>query len=157
MVGNIITEFTNSRTRDMLVDAIKASSPAMPVTIVDVRWNTYYPLTGEYRPATFGSWLQEQGFNYVYYQRLGNPFKDMADVTEMERKYKEYAQSQIDFGLLVDGIIQGDGTFCLLCYCKPPKPCHRYWLQHLLLDSIAALHRDFKCRDGVGSSFKTLN
>ena len=136
MTGVVTTEFTNSRTREALAGSIIASSPAMPITVADVRWNTYYPLNGEFRPAALGPWLKRYCIGYAYYQGLGNPFKDMADVAEMERKYKEYAVSQPDFASLISSILDGAGTFCLLCYCKPPKPCHRYWLKELIESRI---------------------
>lgn len=136
MTSIVITEFTNSRSRDALWRAITASPKASPITVVDIRWNTYYPVSGEFRPAVLGPWLSEKGINYVYYQKLGNPFKDLADVSLMELKYKEYAASRSEFDELVSTIGNGDGTCCLLCYCKPPRPCHRYWLRDLISSRV---------------------
>ena len=142
MTGAVITEFTNSRNRDVLWRAIVASSKASPVTVVDIRWNTYYPVSGEFRPPMLGPWLAENGVNYVYYQKLGNPFKDLQDVVEMERKYKEYAISLPEFDKLVNDVRVGTGTFCLLCYCKPPRPCHRYWLRDLISSRVPGSRRE---------------
>jgi hypothetical protein len=142
MTGTIITEFTNSRDRDALWRAIAASSKASPITVVDIRWNTYYPVSGEFRPAVLEPWLAEKGIKYVYYQKLGNPFKDLKDIVEMEKKYKDYAVSLPEFYKILDTIRVGTGTFCLLCYCKPPRPCHRYWLRDLIWIRVPESRRE---------------
>jgi len=136
MVATITTEYTNTRTRDAFIKAVAGESIARPIIVIDIRWNTYYPINGTFRPENLRAELQRNGIDYVYYHDLGNPFKGMTDVVEMERRYKERVKTVPTFYKVVDVIRERSGTACLMCYCAPPRPCHRFWLREVIEQSI---------------------
>jgi hypothetical protein len=134
MTLEIVTEYTNTRTIGSLIDAIR--SHGKNIVVADARWNTYYPVDGRFRPANLVMALAREGIEYSYYHDLGNPFHKISDVVEMERQYKERVVTTREFTSVVNRVMNERGIICLLCYCAPPSPCHRFWLRDMILHEI---------------------
>lgn len=130
MQGNIVTEHTNGRTLANLVDALVAGKVDV---LVDIRLSTKFPMDGRFFPEKLQAEVESKDIEYERMQALGNPYKEMEDVALMESNYRKYATTTKEFSRLFARTRVEKKTFCLLCYCKPPKPCHRYWLRDILL------------------------
>lgn len=145
---SIVTEYTNTRNVVQLVDAVR--SHGANITVVDVRWSTYYPVDGRFRPETLGPAFQRAGFNYTYRHELGNPFKNMKDMNEMRRMYVKQTTATKSFLDVVSMVSDGNTIVCLICYCKTTDPgkCHRFWLREAIIAALESPplmdERDFK-------------
>ena len=129
----IITEHTNKRTRKELIDVVTSQGVTV---LVDVRLTTRFPLDGRFKPAILKKDLNDAGIKYVRMKGLGNEFKDVKPVSESKRKYLENVVMKGEFNDLIDIVSNKSNVACLICYCEPPKPCHRNWLRDELLSRL---------------------
>ena len=132
----LITEHTNKRTRQDLIDAMKKRGASM---VVDVRLTTKYPLDGRFYPEVLRADLEKNGIAYLRLQGLGNKFKDVRPMEESKRRYLEDIVTTNDYKRLIDLVASSDFIIALICYCEPPRPCHRKWLQERVMNHFEAI------------------
>ena len=125
----IVTEHTNKRTRKELIDVMKDRGVDL---VADIRLTTKFPLDGRFRPDVLKVDLEKAGIKYMRMKDLGNEFKDVRPMEESKRLYLGDAIKQKNYNELINILSSGTVKACLICYCEPPKPCHRKWLQEQL-------------------------
>lgn len=126
----LITEYTNKRTRQELIDVMKRQNVSI---VVDVRLTTKYPMDGRFYPEALNDDLEMNDIKYLRLERLGNKFKDVRPMEESKKKYLESIAEEEDYSTLIDLVASTDFIIALICYCEPPKGCHRMWLREQVI------------------------
>lgn len=119
--------------------------PGKTVCVIDIRQNPY--TKNGFRPKDLENMLEANGFEYIRYNHLGNPFYKRhlkeRNPKKAKREYQTYVltneKARKDFNRLFSQF-RFQKLFCLICYCKVEKPktkhdigeCHRFWLIELL-------------------------
>jgi uncharacterized protein (DUF488 family) len=106
--------------------------------VIDVRaWPKNPP---HYDPRRMKDLLKIHGFNYVQFQKVGNPpyiSKKASNDEEAKQLYYNYLQNtkrakrQLAELLI---LLQQEQNVCFICYCatNDENKCHRFWLINLL-------------------------
>ncbi len=139
IASRIVTEYTNGRTLQAFIDAVKThGGPGKKVLVVDVRFGTRYPLDGRFYPGKLEVALRDENIGYRYVKELGNKYKNARTIEESKMLYLEYVVTTKSFADLVVMIRDAgdDDVFCLACYCQPPRPCHRFWLRDAIIRAL---------------------
>lgn len=115
------------------------------IMVVDIRHNTFYKTKQGFGPANLKEHLRRIDIDYTYIKSLGNPFhKTIKDMKECKKAYQTYLDKEAfqTNGAVINPhkaftnlykLLRKRVLIVLICYCEPPKPCHRNWLREKLI------------------------
>jgi len=108
--------------------------------VVDIRWWSVFPIY--FAPKNLEELLAAHNIEYIRYHKLGNPTNLRREAGEnyklAKKLYLDYIikefEARQDFIELFKKL-RLKKTYCLICYCPPPSPCHRFWLKEALVNA----------------------
>jgi uncharacterized protein (DUF488 family) len=119
-------------------DYIKTLEEKKIDLVIDVRsWPKNPPY---YDPKRMKDLLEIHGFEYIQFQKLGNPpylSKKASNHEEAKQIYIKYLKNtkpaKKELAELLK-LLQKEQNVCFICYCatKDENKCHRFWLINLL-------------------------
>jgi len=123
--------------------------------VVDVRRNSFYKSKQGFSPKVLRKALKRMGVEYLYLKSLGNP-KTGTTLPENEAKafyqqfIREERQDQLKalFYKIAHARDSKQKSFCFICYCEYPKPCHTYWLIETLVNMKRSEIRGYERMEG---------
>ncbi len=132
----ILTEYINTRKLDDFLEVLKEKRIDM---VIDIRDNTYNKSKQGFNPKNLKQFLAENGIEYKYIHKLGNPSKfrkEIKDLLKLKEKYIEYIKNLEELQELVNLVNNNKKIYCLICYCNTlnESECHRFWLREYILN-----------------------
>lgn len=107
--------------------------------VVDIRWWSVYPVY--FAPLNLRILLTKNNIKYIRFQALGNPSvlrkqarKNFELAKELYHRYINSEPKAKEQFLELFKKIHFRKNYCLICYCEPPKPCHRFWLKEAIIN-----------------------
>ena len=132
----IETEFLQGVKPNQLIEKLEEKEIDV---VVDIRWWSVYP--DYFAPLKLRILLTKNKIEYLRFQALGNPSvlrKQALGNPELAKElYLKYINSNPkakEQFLELFKKIRFRKNYCLICYCEPPKPCHRFWLKQELVN-----------------------
>jgi hypothetical protein len=138
------TEYINTRDLAEFLSIIEEQNINF---IIDIRYNTFFKTNQGFNPKSLKQVTKIHKIKYLYIQDLGNPsHKNRDNLEEAKTSYSNYLNNITGvyeylhpkdklekLYFLIKNLIP-KYTFCLICYCEPPKECHRFWLKEKLIE-----------------------
>lgn len=133
----ILTEYINTRKLDDFLEILKEKRIDM---VIDVRWNTLNKSKEGFNPENLRQFLAENGIEYKYIHKLGNPSKfrkETENFLKLKEKYIGYIRDLEDLEKLVKLVNDNKKVYCFICYCETvdEEKCHRFWLREYILSN----------------------
>lgn len=141
--GNGTTVYTIGYERRDGEDLIAALHDAGVDTLVDVRERAF-SRKPDFRKNALAAICEEGAIEYVGMPSLGstkdqrNQLHDSGDFSRFRRKFKRYAEKELDASIDELAKIAKRRTVALLCYERCHDECHRSILTEFLVDRINA-------------------